>query len=194
MILAIQKKPPFGPLVPLEISPEDYERQVSDWLKHAGESLEEFEIYHQKKQLGSSGEYSLDGLAHFQIFQGARISVVIECKKHKRPVERDVVLTLHSKLRDIGAHKAMIFSTAGFQRGALEYASEHGIATIVFVDGKLTYMTKSAETPPGSIWPLDLPLYAGFILSITENKTNALTIDDNHLDPLAHWLRSEIHP
>jgi restriction system protein len=42
----------------------------------------------------------------------------------------------------------MIFSTSGFQKGALEYAAAHGIATITFIDGKSTYETRAMNSQP----------------------------------------------
>jgi len=66
---------------------------------------------------GASGEYAFDALAEFEILGGARILVLVECKRHSSPVKREDVLVLEAKLRDTGAHKAMVFSTAGFQSG-----------------------------------------------------------------------------
>lgn len=186
--MGIKNEPRWNPSDPLEISPEEYERQVVAWLKEAGGNLNKLEIRHQKKVTGKSGEYTLDGWAEFQIFQGSNISVLIECKRHKRPVERDTVLGVHAKLKEVNAHKAMIFSTAGFQRGALGFASKNGIALITFIDGKLTYETRSAEPPSTSCYPTDLPKYAGQMISSDGNKTKVSTIDDKDLSPLMGWL------
>lgn len=37
---------------------------------------------------------------------------------------------MHDKIRQIGAHKGILISTSNFQKGAITYASEHGIALI----------------------------------------------------------------
>lgn len=94
-----------------------------------GSDLTQFTIGHLVVLPGSGGEYEFDAVAEFSIFDGARIVVLVECKRYNRPVERDVILSLSSKLYDVGAQKAMIFSTAGFQKGALEFAASNGIAT-----------------------------------------------------------------
>ncbi len=99
------------------------------------------------------------------------------------------LLSTHSKLQDTGVHKAMIFSTSGFQSGAIEYASKHGIATIVFVDGKVTYKTLSSEPPTERSWPADLPKYCGIVLRIHGGNPRASVIDRKRLDPLSDWLQ-----
>ena len=57
----------------------------------------------------------------------------------------------------------MIFSTSGFQEGALEFAKSHGIATVQFTDGAATYFAKSFGRDSAADVPLwaDLPDYVG---------------------------------
>jgi restriction system protein len=120
--------------------------------------------------------------------------VLVECKRHSRPVERDDVLALESKLRDVGAHKAMLFSTAGFQRGALEYATERGIATVTFIDGKLTYQTRAAgpslEPPP---WA-NIPRYAGWFLSAQGQSIRCGSLGTSCPDQIDAWLERDGRP
>jgi restriction system protein len=58
-------------------------------------------------------------------------------------VERQDVQVLHDKIRSTGAQKGMLFSIAGFQSGALDYAGVHGIALVQLADGASTWFTKS---------------------------------------------------
>ena len=127
---------------PVDITPEEYERQVVSWLRQQ-ERLQSFQVEHSQKITGFAGEYTFDGVARFNAIGGAEFVVLIECKKHSRPVERGHVLALHQKLLDVGAHKAMIFSTAGFQRGAIEFAQKHGIAAVHFADGRTSWVSRS---------------------------------------------------
>jgi restriction system protein len=78
-----------------------------------------------------------------KIFGAAELVILVECKHHKNPIKRDVVMVLESKLRDTKAHKGMIFSTCDFQSGALEFARVHGIATVRVTDDGMTYLTRS---------------------------------------------------
>jgi hypothetical protein len=53
------------------------------------------------------------------------------------------VQALHSKLVSVGAHKAMMFTTANYQRGAIEFAKAHGISLVRFTDTELNYAVKA---------------------------------------------------
>ncbi len=39
--------------------------------------------------------------------------------------------------------EGMVFSTGGFQRGPIEYASQNGVALLNFRDGRATYETRN---------------------------------------------------
>jgi len=172
------------------ISPEDYEKQVVSWLSSAGAQLPKFSVSHLEKVPGLGGEYSLDGWATFEIFEGTKISVLIECKRHGRAVERDLVHVVHSKAQAVKAQKAIIFSTSGFQSGAVEFASSVGIALVVFVSGQMTYETRSAEPVLESSYPPDLPAFAGQFVRTSGTKTTISYLADDRLCPLLDWLTS----
>jgi restriction system protein len=101
-------------------------------LRAAGATLERFHVQHLKHLSGPGGDYEFYAVAEFSILRGARILVLVECKRYSQPVEREKLLALWAKVQDVKAHKAMIFATCGFQSGALEYAKSYGIATIAF--------------------------------------------------------------
>ena len=180
---------PWNPRDSLEITPEDYEKQVVEWLRNTGKKLKNFDINHLKSLTGSSGTYTFDGVAMFEEFDGANFIILIECKRYNRPVERDHVLAFHSKMRDVGAHKAIMFSTSGYQKGALEYASQQGIALITFVEGKALYETKDAfnDNPEPPLWANIQP-FAGIIMSYSENKISTHAFDSRNLTGLKEWL------
>ncbi len=119
----------------LRISPEQFEAEVENLLRRAGVGLPEFEVQRLEKIQGSDGAYEIDVTARFEVL-GASFLVLIECKQHKNPIKREVVQVLHDRLRAVGAQKGMIFSTAKFQKGAIEFARVHRIALIQLVDGR----------------------------------------------------------
>nr|WP_249671834.1 restriction endonuclease [Pseudomonas syringae] len=55
---------------------------------------------------------------------------MIECKKYRNAVERELVQVLQDKVRSVGAHKSMLFTTTEFQSEAVKYAKAHGIALV----------------------------------------------------------------
>jgi restriction system protein len=173
------------------ISPSEFERRVEKWLRSTPQKLVGFRTAHLETQIGVGGEHAIDAVAEFEVLGGARITVLVECKHQKAPVKREVIMVLQAKLQDTGAHKGIVFSTAGFQRGALQYARTHGIAAVRVADGSVVYEAKSkdgvAHIPP---W---VPIcdYVGYMISyIDERRTGYHLIDDERPDALTEWLNS----
>ena len=138
---------------------------------------------------GGGGEYKIDVLVKLCVFRGALVIALVECKHQTRPVEREDVMVLEAKLRDVGAHKGMLFSTSGFQSGALKYADARGIATVTVVAGKWLYETKASgggpvEPPP---W-VHFDAYAGIRISPTEKGVSCHTIELVRVDALLEWF------
>jgi restriction system protein len=98
-------------------------------------------------------------------------------------------MVLEAKLRDVGAHKGMLFSTSSFQVGALKYADARGIATVTVVAGKWLYETKALggrplEPPP---WAC-LDAYAGIRMCPMERGISCHTIELARVDALLEWF------
>lgn len=144
-----------------EATPEEFELAVKGILDAAAGTLVNYESSHLERLKASDGEYVLDVVARFEAL-GAEFVVLVECKHQGRKVERHEVQVLNAKVQSLGAHKGMLFSTAGFQSGAIEYAGAHGIALAHLVKGETIWMTKGAgpRTPPPP-W-VRLPPYVGW--------------------------------
>ncbi|QDK40575.1 restriction endonuclease [Bacteriovorax stolpii] len=158
----------------LELTPEQFEIEVRNQLNATAGSLISFSTQHRELVKGVGGEFEIDVTARFEAL-GASFLVLIECKRYSSPVKRDVVLTLHTKLQAIGAQKGMIFTTSGFQKGAVEYATTHGIALVQLVDGKSTYQTRSMcgnVEPPADA---KIPPVVGWLLGKAEKGNLTLT-------------------
>jgi restriction system protein len=127
----------------IEMTPGDYEVGVKNVITAKGRHLEDFRVTRRETLRGADGEYEIDVVARFTILEGAELTVLIECKHHKNSIKRELVQALHSKLVSIGAHKAMMFTTANYQRGAIEFAKAHGISLVRFIDSELNYAVKA---------------------------------------------------
>lgn len=143
------------------LTPREFELAVKGILDGAGVSLSEFSTKHLESVEGVDGSYVIDVTARFSAL-GANFLVLIECKHERRKVERQDVQVLNDKLRSTGAQKGMLFSIAGFQEGAIQYADVHGIALVHMADGGSCWMTKSVgpKTPPPP-WA-NIPKYVGW--------------------------------
>lgn len=131
---------------PVQLSPRDYEKAVKAYLDAMGERLQGFRSEHREESDG----YEIDVTVRFNAL-GVDFLVLVECKHYRRNVEREVFQVLHDKVRQLGAHKGMVFATSGFQSGAIEYAEAHGMAAIWMKDGRTEVIRKAdglPELPP----------------------------------------------
>lgn len=127
----------------VEMTFDDYEVGVKNVVEAKGHDLKDFQVTRKEVLEGADGEYEIDVVARFTILGGAEVLVLIECKHHKNSIKRELVQALHSKLISVGAHKAMMFTTANYQRGAVEFATAHGISLVRFTDSELNYAVKA---------------------------------------------------
>jgi len=82
----------------------------------------------------------------------------------------------------------MLFSTSGFQEGALKLAQARGIATITVIDGRRLYETKSLypeSTVP--VW-VKLPRFGGLSLTPLVDGNSCHTIDEEQVDAIREFL------
>lgn len=157
---------------PITLTPAEFEQQVEHFLRISGVGLSNFQVQRVEKLAGSDGVYEIDVAARFEAL-GADFLVLIECKHYKNAVKRDVAQVLYDRIRAVGAHKGMIFTTSTFQRGAIEYARTHGIALVQVADGRTSYFTKSQEQP--AELPPWVPKYVAWIRSFTPEGNDAYT-------------------
>jgi len=181
---------PWNPASPAEVTPQEYEQQVVTWLESSGASLQQFKVNHLECLSGPGGQYEFDAVAEFTVLNGGQIIVLIECKRYSRPVERKHVLTLWAKLQDVSAHKAMMFSTCGFQSGALEYARSKNIATITFVRGDFLYETKGAGPAPAPPPWAEIPKFAGILTSYEDGVIRSTNLNQEYISLIGDWLHS----
>ncbi|CAN7427777.1 restriction endonuclease [Polaromonas sp. LjRoot131] len=163
------------PTESLSLTPRDFELLVQGIIDAAADGLVDYQSEHQALLAGVDGEYVIDVVATFSAL-GARFVVLVECKHLARPVERKDVQVLHSKIQSLGAHKGMLFSVSGFQSGAIEYATSHGIALVEVATGTSNWHTRAAGPPtPPPPWVV-IPKYIGWLC---RGNTRALLSQDH---------------
>jgi len=171
-----------------DISPDEFESHVRDWIASAHDGPIDFTVTKKQMVAGDGGEYEIDVLARFSIFGGAEVTVLIECKKYKNPVKRDLVMVLESKLRDTKAQKAMLFSTSGFQSGAIQFAQKHNIALLKVSDESTSYLTKAQSF----VVPQQTGSYVGWLIHETENESIGMRlVSKEEPHALNAWLASD---
>jgi len=129
------------------MTPEEFELFVAEALRAAARELPGLTVTTRDTVTAADGSYVFDATARYEV-GGLSFVVIIEAKRHSAPIKRRDVQVLHQQTLSVGAHKAVLFSTSPFQRGALEFAGAHGIALVVMTEGRFTIETKSMDAPP----------------------------------------------
>jgi restriction system protein len=161
---------------PVEVTSEQFERTVASLLGGLSSSQgSEVEIRHQDPVEGVDGIYVIDVTARFEAL-GVAFLVLFEAKLTGRPVERSAIQILADKVRSTGAHKGVVVSNAGFQRGAIAYASVRGIALARLVDESMTIEMRAQNMPPV---PLSGRLVAIWVSGSDEGTIRFTTITGN---------------
>lgn len=148
--------------LPVRITPIEFEQFCMETLRAYAEreALQNFEIKHNQKVDAYDSTYQIDVLAEYTAL-GCKHTIIIECKKHSRSIERAVVAELYAKLQSIGAQKAILISTSGFQSDAVKYAKIHGIALWQICDRIIKHMSAAAsrDLPPHILYQLEMEQY-----------------------------------
>jgi len=113
-------------------NPWSYEHLVKQIYERLLHSDRDVIVYQRKKYEGkrSRQQYEIDVSFEFTK-AGVRFLVLVECKFYSKNVEVGDATEFAYKLDDIGAHKGILVTTEGFQRGVFNIALASGIALVV---------------------------------------------------------------
>jgi hypothetical protein len=110
------------------VNSEDYEKLVAATLrdlKLAGSK----EVHHQREFVGKRTGRKIKIDVSFELeLHEFTVLCLVECKWYNHKVDVSEVEEFRTKLDDIGAHKGLMFTTVGFQDGAVKVAKAYGIA------------------------------------------------------------------
>jgi restriction system protein len=164
---------------PPVLSPEEFELFVKRMLDAESTELPNYRSSHRETIVGSDGEYEFDITIRFSAV-GADYITLVECKHYKSRVKRERVQELWAKIQSVGAHKGILFATAGFQSGAIEFAKSHGIALVEVADGRSSYLVKGKisdmDVIPWHMVPDCIPRIVGWV--IDGNNMSRVSVDD----------------
>ena len=91
------------------------------------EDIQNVFVDHDVKMKGKTGTHQIDVYWEYMQF-GELIKVAVECKRYSKNVSIGVVRDFNSVLQDLNCSKGIIVTTTGFQKGAIEFASNNNIS------------------------------------------------------------------
>ena len=185
-----------GSYPPADITASEFEAWVAEIFSAAEGRVDDLRVALHVSVTGADGEYDFDATARYR-WVGLEFLVLVEAKRHKNPIKRELVQVLHQKLQSVGAHKAVMISTAPYQRGALDFAKAHGIALVSLTEGRFTILMRSAGKHPAltreeaSTW-YETPTFVGFCLGPGDSpeSTRSTIISSQYPDYVVELLLS----
>lgn len=119
-----------------EMSPTQFEKYSLQILQEQFNGAKDLKIEHNVKEHTTDGTYQIDGVVYFS--EGNfDFKILVECKHHKSSIPREKIVVLFDKLRALNAQKGIFISSSNFQKGAIQYATEHKIALIQLVPAEI---------------------------------------------------------
>jgi hypothetical protein len=116
---------------PPDITPEEIEEYVAQLLSSTEPLVDNLTVMIHDKIEGSDGAYDFDATVRYQL-AGMSFLVLVEAKRHKNPIKRELVQVLHQKVQSVGGHKGVMISTAPLPdrrrqvREGARYCPRHG--------------------------------------------------------------------
>lgn len=156
---------------------DDYERFVQEVL----DSLVGVDVHHQKVYEGrvSRRKIKVDVSFDYEV-AGSHLLFLVECKHYSHRVGVDDVEEFHSKIDDIGAHKGIMVTTVGYQKGAIMTGEARGMALALLTrepqKGELRYVVNSVSPPP--VRPPNDEFWQGNVKGLLNNYSGGLRFED----------------
>jgi hypothetical protein len=179
---------------PADITATEFETFVAELLGATSPLLDDLKVTLHEAVPGVDGEYDFDATIRYEL-AGMEFLVLVECKRHKNPIKRELVQVLYQKVQSVGAHKGAMFSTAPYQRGALEFANRHGISLVTVTEGRFIFEARSANPPPAlsreeAFESLGLPTFVGHSYSGGNGAswTNVTTLGTDRSEDVAEQI------
>lgn len=115
-----------------EMTPTQFEQYSLEIIQEQFQGQENLCVYHNVIEKSGDGTYQIDGEVLFTIGD-FNFKILVECKHYSSSITRDKVVLLADKVRTLKASKGILISTSAFQRGAIQYATEHNIALVQII-------------------------------------------------------------
>lgn len=92
---------------------------------------DKFRLFRDKRYRGKSGHSHQIDVSAELVIAGTKVIILVECKHYSRKVGIDDIMEFATRISDVGAHKGVVVTTRGFQKGAIKLAQSKGIALVV---------------------------------------------------------------
>ena len=124
---------------PRSLLPHEVEIFVVRELRKAGLEPKAAKLRDRTRAADKRGDYVVELSCSLRIGDADR-EVLIACRNERAPLSTSAVEALHAKLPEAKAQHAMLFSTSGFESGAVRTARMLGMPLLAVADGKSAFV------------------------------------------------------
>lgn len=109
-------------------------REFEEFVKKLHDIEGNFIVERNIEQIGNSGARRQIDVRLTQKTKSHEYVTIIECKRWKRKVNRHLIDELYTTIEDLNASKGIMFTTLGYEEGAVQYAKYKNIDIFVVRD------------------------------------------------------------
>lgn len=140
---------------------KEFEFFVADIYKDSDKVL----VEHDVTELGKPGAKRQIDVKITQTTKLHTIVTIVECKRWKKKVTRQVIDVLAASVEDLNCNKGVIFTTKGYESGAIKYAQNKNIDIFLVRD-----IREDEWGEPGRNFALYLQMFKGKLGNFRVNK------------------------
>lgn len=134
-------------------------------------SSDEVKVEHDVTEIGKSNAKRQIDVKVTQITKLHKYVTIIECKRWKEPVTRQEIDVLFASVEDLNANKGVIFTTKGYEQGAIDYAKSKNIDIFIIRD-----VRDDEYAQPGKKFSLYLQMFNGRMNNIKFNNSRYFSL------------------
>ncbi|GGM76407.1 hypothetical protein GCM10010967_05040 [Dyadobacter beijingensis] len=109
-------------------------KEFEKFVAEIYQDSENFAVEHNVIEIGKSGTKRQIDVRVTQKSKLHTLKILIECKKWRKRVDRQVVDVLSASIEDLNGDKGVIFTTVGYEAGAVQYARSKNIDIFLIRD------------------------------------------------------------
>jgi hypothetical protein len=147
---------------------KEFEQFIAEMYKASDDVVVEHDVTLEGK---SNAKRQIDVLVT-QTMALHTYTTIIECKRWKDPVTRQVIDVVYAAVEDLNANKGVLFTTKGYEKGAIEYAKSKDIDIFLIRD-----IREEEFGNPGKKFSLYLQFFNGKLSNFGVQNAKFLSLD-----------------
>jgi hypothetical protein len=171
------------------VTPEYFQILVVRELRKVGFDIGEPRIHRRAELPEPERGFVLELVISLGGVAGRQRALVV-CRKQVGPVARDIVESAKTRVADVSAEAAIIFSTIDFASEALAAADELGVALLQVADGRTVFDAGGWGDGTADHYPAWLPAHMAQVVDLAAGQPRFRVLEAGRPEMILDALRS----